>query len=523
MNSRQIVLAIATLLLIPSAMGAQLEVRRDAAAGTISVYRAGESDPILTQNARADYRPYIHPIVAPDGRGVLTEYQPSHHPHQTGLYWGFTQVNGRDYFHHPEGEYWRRVSATVLKPRSTATDLNVRWRTVYDLLDEEGEPVLRETQVWNMREQDGAYLLDLEWSGEAQTDVTIGKYDYGGLFLRMPWREGMDAKAFNSVRQADLRAEGQRAVWLDVGMQVEGRDDQAHIAIFDHPDNEGYPQAWRVDKGFGIGPVRARLGDWTIDKGDTAVIKHHLRVYTDAFNDKSVTAAWSAYTGRESAELYSQWGLAVREGFEAEFLTPEKALAAMTLHDGFEAQVFASEPMITQPMAFCWDDRGRLWIAENRDYEGRGAGSTYSGESRISILEDTDRDGIADTKKVFLERVLNPSAMAVGLDGLWLGAIPNLLFVPDRDGDDVADEDDIEVRLTGWGHRDMHEILNSLHWGPDGWLYGLQGVFTPSVVGKPAGKSAIYQGPKDYESKSSKWAKDSKDSKVAAIPIAGRL
>lgn len=523
---RLIVISVITTLAIPAAMGAQLTIRRDASAGTISIYRSGESDPILTQNARPDFRPYIHPIVAPDGRGVLTEYQPSHHPHQTGLYWGFTQVNGRDYFHHPEGEYWRRVSATVLKPNSTPTDLNVRWQTVYDLLDENGEPVLRETQVWTMREQDGAYLLELEWNGEAQTDVIIGEYDYGGLFLRMPWREGMDARVFNSVRQADLRAEGQRAVWLDVGMQVEGRNDQAHIAIFDHPDNKGYPQPWRVDKGFGIGPVRARLGDWNIDKGDTAVIKHQLRVYTEAFNDKSVTAAWSAYTGRESAEIYAQWRLAIQEGLKAEFLTPEKALAAMTLQEGFEAQVFASEPMITQPMAFCWDDRGRLWIAENRDYAGRGAGSTFSGESRISILEDTDRDGVADSKKVFLERVLNPSAMAVGLDGLWLGAIPNLLFVPDRDGDDRADEDDIEIRLTGWGNRDMHEILNSLHWGPDGWLYGLQGVFTPSVVGRPAGKSAVYQAPSVSEPKSDKQSGKSKRSDepkdVISVPVAGK-
>ncbi|GIT05392.1 MAG: hypothetical protein CM1200mP29_08030 [Verrucomicrobiota bacterium] len=53
--------------------------------------------------------------------------------------------------------------------------------------------------------------------------------------------------------------------------------------------------------------------------------------------------------------------------------------------------------------------------------------------------------------------------------------------------------DDIEVRLTGWGIRDRHEVVNSLHWGPDGWLYGCQGLFTPSVVGKPKGKGRIYK------------------------------
>ncbi|MEL7186937.1 MAG: PVC-type heme-binding CxxCH protein, partial [Pseudomonadota bacterium] len=139
-----------------------------------------------------------------------------------------------------------------------------------------------------------------------------------------------------------------------------------------------------------------------------------------------------------------------------------------------------------------WDDRGRLWIAVNRDYRGRVNGFDRSFESQILILEDTDGDGVADEKKVFLDKILFPSAMAVGMDGLWLGAIPNLLFVPDRDHDDRADVDDIEVHLTGWGDRDLHETLNSLHWGPDGWLYGNQGIFTPSRVGRPAGKSAVF-------------------------------
>src|SRR5690606_17727097 len=98
----------------------------------------------------------------------------------------------------------------------------------------------------------------------------------------------------------------------------------------------------------------------------------------------------------------------------------------------------------------------------------------------------------ADSQKVFLEGLAFPAAMAVGFDGLYLGAPPNLLFVPDRDGDDKADMDDIEVLLTGWGIRDRHETLNSLHWGPDGWLYGLQGFATPSKIRKPKGKGQLY-------------------------------
>lgn len=474
----------------PPGVNQKLLIRQDGKTGALSVFRVGGKTPILVQNAQPDFRPYIHPIQAPDGKGVLTEYSPGHHKHQTGLYWGFTRVNGRDYFHHPQGDYWRRVSAKVIRASGT----EVKWQTVYDLLDEKGAAVLTEMQNWSMREKDGKFLLDLEWKGKANTDITIGKYDYGGLFLRMPWREGIKGEVVNAARQRGEKAEGQRAMWVDVGMQVDGRNDLAHIAIFDHPENKGYPQTWRVDNQMGIGPARARTGDWKIEKGDTEVIRHQLVVYTGELNDVKLTQTWSDFSG--NASMYNTatlWGLAQKEGLEAKFLTPEEAVKSMTIKDGYQATVWASEPMITQPMAFCWDDRGRLWVAENRDYESRGHGFSKAGNSRILILEDTNHDGVADSQKVFLDSIPFPAAMAVGFDGLFLGAPPNLLFVPDRNGDDKADVKDIEVRLTGWGIRDRHETLNSLHWGPDGWLYGLQGFATPSKVRKPAGKGKLYK------------------------------
>ncbi len=472
----------------PARTGASsLRVVEDLEAGTLAVYRDGQQTPVVTQHARADHRPYLHPIAAPDGRGVLTEFSPGHHRHQTGLYWGFTRVNGRDYFHNPQGDYWRRVSLEVL----AATGDVVRWQTVYDLLDETGQPVLTETQRWAMREDAGRFVLDLEWRGLARRHVTIGQYDYGGLFLRMPWREGIAGAVVNAARQRDARAEGQRAMWIDVGMQVEGRDDLAHVAIFDHPDNGGYPQTWRVDGQLGVGTARSRTGDWSIADGETEVIRHRLVAYTGTLDDVAMTNAWMEYSGVRSTSVL--WAIAQREGRDAEFLSPERAASQMTTMDGFTVGVWAAEPMITQPMAFTWDDRGRLWIAENRDYESRGDGFSNSGDSRILILEDTDGDGVADRRTVFMEGLAFPAALAVGFDGVYVGAPPNLLFIPDRDRDDKADEDDIEVLLTGWGIRDRHETLNSLHWGPDGWLYGLQGFATPSKVRRPAGRGRLYR------------------------------
>jgi len=493
-----------------------LTILQDEEAGTISVVRKGSTEVLVTQNAKPDFRPYMHPISSPDGKGQLTEYSPGHHKHQTGLYWGFTRVNGegvpmdtvhkyfyqkdkfpemadrigRDYFHHPDGGYWKKVSASVLVSEGT----EVSWQTVYDLLDKEGKPILQETQLWKMREKQGKFFLDLEWQGKAITDITIGEYDYGGLFLRMPWKEGIRGEAVNAARQRNEKANNQRAMWMDVGMQVEGRDDFAHIAIFDHPENAGYPQPWRVDGQLGVGPVRAQLGDWHIKAGETEIIRHEIVAYTGELNDVTLTELWNQYIGSNSMySTASLWNIAQEEGRSAKFLSPEEAVESMTMLEGVKANAWAGEPMVTQPIAFCWDDRGRLWVAENRDYESRGSGFSNSGDSRIVILEDTDRDGDADSRKVFLEGIPFPSAIAVGFDGLFLGAPPNMLFVPDKNNDDVADKEAIEVLLTGWGIRDRHETINSLHWGPDGWLYGLEGFATPSKIRKPVGKGRLYK------------------------------
>ena len=274
-----------------------------------------------------------------------------------------------------------------------------------------------------------------------------------------------------------------------------GVNDMAHVAIFDHPDNADFPQPWRVDGQLGVGPVRARLGDWTIEAGSTEIIRHRLLVYTGEMSDITMRAKWEDYADRSGA-MYSTaslWGLAQQEAREAEFLTPVAAAEMMTLKEGYEVNAWAGEPLLTQPMAFAWDDKGRLWIAENRDYESRQTGFSGSGDSRIVILEDTDRDGTADVRKVFMEGIAFPSALAVGFDGVFLGAPPHLLFIPDRDGDDRADVNDIEIRLTGWGIRDRHETINSFHWGPDGWLYGLEGFATSSVIRKPGPEARLYR------------------------------
>ncbi len=471
---------------LPAAFAANLTLRQDPVSKSISVFRDGEKEPILTQNAGAEFRPYLHPIVSPDGKSVLTEFSPGHHKHQTGLYWGLAKINDRSFFHNPGAGFWRRLASTPV----VSAGPEVKWSTTYHLLDAAGQPLMTETQLWTMHDKVESYVLELEWTGEAVVDLTMAKTGYGGLFLRMPWRSGMEGAAINNARQSNARAEAQRAVWVDVGLKLEGRDDLAHIAILDHPKNDGYPSYWRVDQQLGVGPSRSMAGEWKITRGQKSVFRHQFIVYTGNFNDLKVDEAWRDFSGE--AIDGAMWGLARNEGKQAVFLTGEQAAAKMTPAPGFEVKLAATEPMITQPIAFCWDDRGRLWVAENRDYESRRTGFSGSGDSRIVILEDTDGDGKMDSRKVFLDQIPFPAAIAVGFDGLWLGAPPNLLFVPDRNRDDKADAN-IEIRLTGWGIQDRHETLNSLNWGPDGWLYGCQGFATTSRVGKPLDGGKVYR------------------------------
>lgn len=268
-----------------------LHIRQDENASKIEVFRNGGKEPILTQIAAPDGRPYLHPIVAPDGKGLVTEYRPSHHPHQTGIFWGLKLVNGRDFFMKWQGDYYRRVSARVGQQEGQ----QVKWQTVYDMLDEKGNVVITETQNWSMQEPDGTYVLDLEWRGEAKTDVTMGKYYVGGLFVRMPWHPGISGEAVNDLRQRNGQVEAQPARWTDVGIQVDGRDDPAHIVVFDHPKNKGFPTSWRVDTQLGFGPSRQIQGDWKIGKDHTEVFRYRLVIYTGQLNPAEVTRAWEDF------------------------------------------------------------------------------------------------------------------------------------------------------------------------------------------------------------------------------------
>ena len=162
-----------------------------------------------------------------------------------------------------------------------------------------------------------------------------------------------------------------------------------------------------------------------------------------------------------------------------------EALATIKAPPGFRVALFASEPEVQQPIAMATDARGRLWVAENYTYGEAKAGFDLTQRDRILVLEDTDRDGRADKRTVFHDEVQRLSSVEVGFGGVWALCAPQLLFFPDKNGDDIPDGKPV-VMLDGFDSGPVrHNIVNGLRWGPDGWLYGRHGIQATSRVGAP--------------------------------------
>ena len=135
-------------------------------------------------------------------------------------------------------------------------------------------------------------------------------------------------------------------------------------------------------------------------------------------------------------------------------------------------QLFAAEPDIAKPIFMAWDERGRLWVAETRDYP-HDVKPDGMGNDSIKICEDTDGDGKADKFTVFADHLNIPTGFVFANGGIIVAQPPRFLFLKSSKGDDKAD-----IRqeiMTGWGVSDTHAQANNLHWGYDNWLYGCVG------------------------------------------------
>jgi putative membrane-bound dehydrogenase-like protein len=181
---------------------------------------------------------------------------------------------------------------------------------------------------------------------------------------------------------------------------------------------------------------------------------------------------------------------AVGQGFP-----PDQAAGKMTVPEGFTVRLVVAEPVVRQPVAIDFDDRGRLWVMQYLQYPNpaglkrvkvdRYSRTVYDrvpepppkgpkGADRLTILEADPEHPSNLRGRDFVSGLNLASGFAFGHGGVFVLQAPYLLFYPDRDRDDVPDRDP-DVLLSGFGMEDAHSVANSLTWGPDGWLYGCQG------------------------------------------------
>jgi len=165
-------------------------------------------------------------------------------------------------------------------------------------------------------------------------------------------------------------------------------------------------------------------------------------------------------------------------------LSPADSMRYTQVPADFTLELFAAEPDIVKPIYLAWDERGRAWVVEARDYPHNLVAEGKAGQDSIKICEDTDGDGQADKFTVFADKLNLATSLVFVNGGVMVSVARQMLFLKDTDGDDKADLR--EAILPGWGIGDTHAQQSNLGRGFDNWLYGAVGYsnFRGNVGGK---------------------------------------
>ena len=169
---------------------------------------------------------------------------------------------------------------------------------------------------------------------------------------------------------------------------------------------------------------------------------------------------------------------------------PDVQLESFRIKEGFEIDLFVSDPMIDPPIQMAWDEAGRMWLVTSTSYPQPLPGQEVN--DKVFVLEDVDGDGKADYSTVFAEGLLTPTGVLPGDGGVYVVNSTELLHLRDTDGDGRADES--RVVLSGFGADDTHHLLHTLRWGPDGKMYMNQSVYTYSHIETPWGVKRLRGG-----------------------------
>src|SRR5262245_19476556 len=154
-------------------------------------------------------------------------------------------------------------------------------------------------------------------------------------------------------------------------------------------------------------------------------------------------------------------------------LSPREEQATFKIAKGFRVELVASEPEVVDPVAMCFDEQGRMFVAEMRGYPNAGVATGQENRGRIRLLTDADGDGVFEKSAIFAEGLRFPTGVMVWRGGLIVGNAPELIYLEDIDGDGKADRK--RVLYDGFNLDNIQQLVNSLQWGLDNWVYAVAG------------------------------------------------
>lgn len=340
----------------------------------------------------------------------------------------------------------------------------------------------------------GATFVDLFTPTKQLFDSTSKQYTINGIHLNADGYQKLSAVISEAL----------------VGKAPGEQDKLANIYTAIEDKNWHWHNRYRATDGNDIWGSRSTLS-FVDGQTNADVLKHEL-VMLDVMTANRDKAIWAAAEGKTytiddsnvppPVKVTSNVGggskssSAFKEG-SVDYLSPEESRAKINVPEGYELNVFASEvqfPDLANPVQMQVDAKGRLWVASWNTYPKWEPGKEMN--DSLMIFEDTDKDGKADTRKIFAN-VHNPLGFEFWGGGVLVTSGPDLIFLKDTDGDDKPD-----MRypvLQGLGTSDTHHAANNLIMGPDGAIYWQSGVFlvhnheTPWKQNLSTGGSGMYR------------------------------
>ena len=352
-----------------------------------------------------------------------------------------------------------------------------------------------------------AHNEDLKIYSQAMREIA-SKHDVGFVDVLTPTLAGMQDPVDWTINGIHLNEHGQRqfAFLLDEGLfgakdAPRELDPALHEAIAEK--NFQWWHRYRAVDGFYIYGDRSKLTfepDKSFSNADVMERERSILDVMVANRDKRVWAlAQDASVAPSIDDSNTPAFIEVKTNFDLQeqgktgqltYLSPTEAAAEFELAEGYEVNCFASEqdfPELANPVQFAFDAKGRLWVACMPSYPQYQPKRSVN--DKVLILEDTDADGRADKCTVFADHLHVPTGIELGDGGAYVAQQPDLMFLQDTDGDDVAD---VRVRhLRGFDSADTHHAISAFVWDPGGALYFQEGTFHHSQIETPYGPTRL--------------------------------